>query len=325
MAAAPCPVCNGEHSQPLWRLGDRLFGTTEKLFGVRRCVRCCTDYLDPMPEPRELAGYYPQGYWVGPASADRAERLARVTELYRRLVLRDHVAFLRRVIDEQRRRGLTPRIIDVGCGDGSCLGALRADRCTGMDVSMPALRASRGRGLSAVRGSVCTGERPTAPFADGSFSLIASFHFLEHVPDPRPVIAELRRMLHPDGDLVIQVPNKGSWQARLLGRRWSGLDVPRHLVNYSARTLCDVLEECGLTVVRQSHYSLRDNPTILANSLVPGLYPLARQARRGPRAGPGAWCASAAYLAVTLAALPLTLLESACGRGAAVMVQARPA
>jgi len=237
----------------MWRLGDRLFGTTEKLFSLHRCARCSTDYLDPMPEPHELAGYYPQGYWVGPAPDDRTGRMARAAERYRRLVLRDHIAFVQRVIEEQQRRGLAPRIIDVGCGDGSFLGALGVECCTGMDVSMSALRAGRGRGLTLVHGSVCTGERPTAPFADGSFSLIASFHFLEHVRNPRPVIAELRRLLHPDGDLVIQVPNKASCQAGLFGRRWSGLDVPRHLVNYSARSLCDVLQECGFTVVRQSH------------------------------------------------------------------------
>lgn len=309
----------------MWRLGDRLFATTGKLFPMRRCTACGTDYLDPMPGAAELAGYYPQGYWVGPAPGERAGLLARVTEVYRRLVLRDHVAFVESVIEEQRRRGLMPRIIDVGCGDGSYLGALGADECTGMDISASALRASRLRGLTAVQGTICTEGRPSAPFADGSFSLITSFHFLEHVPDPRPVVAELRRMLHPDGDLVIQVPNKDSWQARLLGRRWAGLDVPRHLVNYSARTVCTLLEECGLKVVRQSHFSLRDNPTTLANSLVPTLYPPARQARRGRSTGVGAWCASATYLAVTVAALPFTFAESAFGRGAAVMVQARSA
>jgi SAM-dependent methyltransferase len=310
----------------MWQLGDRLFATTEKRFSIRRCAECDTDYLDAMPEAEELASYYPQGYWVGPASGKGGGGLlARASERYRRLVLRDHVGFAESVIEQQRQRGLTLRIIDVGCGDGSYLGALGADRCVGMDISGAALRESKRRGLAAVRGTVCAGERPTAPFADHSFSVITSFHFLEHVADPRPVLAELRRILHPDGDLILQVPNKDSWQARLLGRRWAGLDVPRHLVNYSARTLCRVLEESGFEVVRQSHFSLRDNPTTLANSLVPALYPPARQARRHPPTGLGAWGASMAYLAVTLGSLPFTLVESALGRGAAVMVQARHA
>ena len=66
----------------------------------------------------------------------------------------------------------------------------------------------------------------------------------------------------------------------------------------------------------------------LANSLVPALYPpgrQARQTRQHPPTGLGAWSGSLAYLAVTLGSLPFTLVESAFGRGAAVMVQARHA
>ena len=59
-------------------------------------------------------------------------------------------------------------------------------------------------------------------------------------------------------------------------------------------------------------------------SLVPGLYPPARVARLGPRSGLREWLANLAYLGVVSAAIPWTLAESAAGRGAAVMVEARP-
>ena len=67
------------------------------------------------------------------------------------------------------------------------------------------------------------------------------------------------------------------------------------------------------------------SPTTLANSLVPGLYPPARSARQTAARGVAGWTGDLAYLAVTLAAAPITLVESLAGRGAAVMVQARPA
>lgn len=323
--AESCPVCQHGGSRAMWRIGDRLFATTEKLFTVRRCDACGTDFLDPMPAGEELAGYYPEGYWVGPAPEQDVGLLARALATYRRMLLRDHVSFVREVIEQQGRRGLEPRILDVGCGDGSYLDALGAEGCMGMDISTSALGAMRLRGLTAVRGTVCDDDRPSAPFADDSFTLITSFHFLEHVADPRPVLGELRRILREDGDLVLQVPNKDSWQARLLGRRWGGLDVPRHLVNYSAGTLRRVLEDCGLKVVRESHYSLRDGPLTLANSLAPALYPPARVAREDVDAAASGWAPSLAYLGLTLAVLPFSLAESAFGHGAAVMVQARPA
>jgi SAM-dependent methyltransferase len=44
------------------------------------------------------------------------------------------------------------------------------------------------------------------PFEEGSFDLILCSHVLEHVPDDRAAIAELFRVLRPDGTAIIQVP-----------------------------------------------------------------------------------------------------------------------
>jgi hypothetical protein len=137
------------------------------------------------------------------------------------------------------------------------------------------------------------------------------------------VLAAMRELLREDGDLVLQVPNVRSWQARLLGRYWGGLDVPRHLVDYSDRSLVALLEREGFEVQAVNHHCLRDNPTTLANSLAPGLYPPARVVNGGAHSGPRALLANLSYLAITLACTPFAVLESLCGRGASVMVHAR--
>jgi SAM-dependent methyltransferase len=95
------------------------------------------------------------------------------------------------------------------------------------------------------------------------------FHVLEHVPDPRAYLVAARDLLAPDGRLVVQVPNAASWQFRLLGRRWSGVDVPRHLYDFRDRDVGRLLEECGMAVVRHKYFSLRDNPAGLASSVAP--------------------------------------------------------
>ena len=130
----------------------------------------------------------------------------------------------------------------------------------------------------------------------------------------------LRSLLSSRGRLIVQVPNVEAWQCRLLGRRWGGYDPPRHLLNYSATTLRRTLAENGFRVLRENHFSLRDNPTTLANSLAPALYPPARPARGTE--GRADWLANLAYLGLVLVVLPFTLVESAWGRGAAVMVEA---
>jgi SAM-dependent methyltransferase len=240
-------------------------------------------------------------------------------EAYRRFVLRDHVRFVGRIVQSQRASGKQVRVLDVGCGDGSFLQALGETECIGMDMSRAALRAAAARRIRGVLGTL--GDGALQP---QSFSLVTAFHFLEHVYPPEPALASMRELLQPGGDLVLQVPNVRSWQASLLGRYWGGLDVPRHLIDYSDRSLIQLLERCGFSVVAVNHHCLRDNPTTLANSLVPRLYPPARIACGGADHGFAALLANLGYLAVALACTPFAVLESLLQRGASVMVHARP-
>jgi SAM-dependent methyltransferase len=298
---------------------DRLFRTTDELFDLHICDACRTLFIEPMPSLERQARHYPDDYWMGPADGERPAAPSGLLESYRRFVLRDHVRFVRRALAGQRPRGLTPTLLDVGCGDGSFLAALGEAGSCGMDLSLPALRAVRARGLCAVRGTLTD-----CPLRPGSFTLVTAFHFLEHVRPAAAILAGMRELLAPGGELVLQVPNVRSWQARLLGRHWSGLDVPRHLVDYSDRTLVKVLDEAGFEVLAQNQHCLRDNPTLLANSLVPGLYRPGRLSRGGRTRGATALAQDLAYLAATLACMPFSMLESVCGRGASVMVLARP-
>jgi SAM-dependent methyltransferase len=310
-----CPGCGEADGDALWDVGDRLFATTDRRFQVLRCPGCALEFQAPPLSREEIASFYPSGYWVGPPEANaRAGLLSRATEAYRRLVLRDHVRFVRGVVGAQQAAGTWRGLLDVGCGDGSFLTALGARPAVGLDWSLDAVRSVRARGFASVRGGL-----DATPCAPGGFSTLTMFHYLEHVSPAPPLLAAVRRLLARDGRLVVQVPNADCWQRMLLRSRWAGYDPPRHLVHYTTATLRRTLEQNGLEVVRVTHASLRDNPTTLANSLAPALYPPARAAR-----GRDGWLGSLAYLGLVLAATPFALLESACGRGAAVMMEARP-
>ena len=323
-----CPGCRGNRSQLRWRLGDRLFRTTDKQFGIQECPDCSLLFLWPVPPADELAGYYPSGYWAGDPhvtgdpSVNGTGLHRRVTEAYRRFMLRDHVRFVRGAIAGQRRLGKSEvDLLDVGCGDGSFLAALGHRPCAGLDLSEGGVRACLSRGLEAHRGS--PEENPFAA-TDRRFDVVTMFHFLEHVPAPDTTLAHVRPMLKPDGQLIVQVPNCASLQARWLGEFWTGYDVPRHLVNYSPATLEAVLERSGFGVVEVSFQSLRDNPVLLASSIAPALYPPAAVARQGGRLHRQwrGWVGDVAFLGLTLASVPATWLEARFGRGAAVTVRA---
>jgi SAM-dependent methyltransferase len=58
------------------------------------------------------------------------------------------------------------------------------------------------------------------PFHDGSFNVVISSNVLEHVANPRQVVAEALRVLAPGGFLQFVVPNYGSWWEGHYGILW---------------------------------------------------------------------------------------------------------
>lgn len=279
------------------------------------CASCRLMRLFPRPSPAELRGFYPENYWYAPEQ-DAASWLV---ELYRRTVLADHVRFVRRALERSGEQG---PVVDVGCGGGLFLKILaeRGHRVAGIDFSLEAaVVAWRHHRVPVVCGSL---SRP--PFPAGSCAAVTMFHVLEHLYDPAAYLAAARDLLRPEGRLIVQVPNAACWQFLLLGERWSGIDVPRHLLNFRARDLEILLDRCGFETVREKHFSLRDNPAGLATSLVPGLDPMARRVRRVAETPGRKLARDLIYFALVLGSLPFTLLEAASGAGSTIMVEARP-
>jgi len=309
-----CLVCGSEDFAPLFRATDRLYHTTALEFDVVRCGQCGLLRLDPQPTAHELPLYYPSGYWFSPEQSTAG----RLEEAYRRLVLRDHIAF----VEGALRASGGGLLLDVGCGGGLFLGMLRERGVcgVGLDFSAQAARVTLERqGSPAVCGTL-----DQAPLRASSFACVTMFHVLEHLPDPREFLDAAHRLLMASGRLVVQVPNAASWQFHLLGRSWNGVDVPRHLFDFRDRDVEKLLDSCGFEVLRRKYFSLRDNPAGLASSLAPSLDPMARRVRRTPEGTGARLLKDLAYFALVAASLPFTVAEAAFRAGSTVMIEARP-
>jgi len=308
-----CPGCNATDFRSLFHASDRLYGTTDKSFVVVECASCRLIRLYPWPDLEELKTYYPETYWFAPGGGVAAS----LEDLYRRLVLRDHVNFA-----ETTLRAIPPGpVLDIGCG-GALFGRLLRQRgfpCIGLDFSQQAATV----GWKVNRVPVMVGDFMKPPFKPGSLACVTMYHVLEHLYDPGAALRSIRELLRPDGRLIIQVPNAACWQFVLLGEYWNGIDVPRHLVNFKDKDLDALLEFCGYEVLRHKYFSLRDNPAGLASSLVPWLDPMARRIRKQQESTPVRLLKDLAYLGIVAASVPLTVFEALCRAGSSVMIEAR--
>ena len=136
------------------------------------------------------------------------------------------------------------RLLDAGCGTGYNLVALaRFGRAIGLDLSPEAIRFCRARGVAALRGSVLR-----LPFRDACFDVVTSFDVLYHawVTDDRAAVAEMARVLRPDGFVLVRVP--------ALRALWGAHDLEvqsRH--RYARSELVALLGSCGLHVERATY------------------------------------------------------------------------
>lgn len=309
-----CPGCGEVGVRTLFHGRDRLFHTTDKSFLLVECKNCRLIRLEPRPTMQELSRYYPAEYWYTPDE----DAASKIEEQYRRFVLRDHVNFVMRALENSKQNGL---IVDVGCGGGLLLRMLRerGQAVLGLEKSQEAASAAwKQNHVAVVRGDLSEG-----PIERGTCAVVTMFHVLEHLHEPVQYLRSARDLLVSGGRLVIQVPNASSWQFLMFGEHWNGVDVPRHLVNYRQRDLEHLLDYCGFEVVRRKHFSLRDNPAGFASSIAPSLDPMARRVRKIRETPAVKLMKDLLYFGILIAGLPFTLFEAACGAGSTIMLEAR--
>jgi SAM-dependent methyltransferase len=119
------------------------------------------------------------------------------------------------------------RVLDCGCGLGWFLRVVeevRPCRLSGVDSDLPRLASAR-RELSP-RTGVAAGDVTRLPYADATFDKIILSEVLEHLPDDRAGLREVRRILKPGGLVAITVPNRDYpmlWDPVNRGRERLGL------------------------------------------------------------------------------------------------------
>jgi 2-polyprenyl-3-methyl-5-hydroxy-6-metoxy-1,4-benzoquinol methylase len=194
-----------------------------------------------------MAAHYPPHYVI-----NQFRPAARTAPLRQRLVAqqleRTDRLKVRRLL-AARRLDAGARVLDVGCNVGSFLAALRARTgcaVVGLEPAPIPARYAREHFQLDVREAFL--EEAADSFAPASFDAITLWHVLEHLRAPRRELQIIHALLKPGGTLIVEVPNFADPLRRLFGSSWAYVDVPRHLLHFTPRTLRMVLEHAGFAV-----------------------------------------------------------------------------
>jgi methionine biosynthesis protein MetW len=148
------------------------------------------------------------------------------------------------------------KVLDVGCSDGYLAGFLSKNDVYGVDYNSAAIeRARRVCKLAKVADLNNISSDATLLF-DEKFDVIVFADVLEHLIFPETVLQYFKKMLKPNGRLIISLPNVALWRVRiqLLFGRFDYVDYGvldnTHLHLYTFKSADKLVTSSGFKVIK---------------------------------------------------------------------------
>jgi len=222
---ASCSGCGSSKADVFLVARDRFHGRARD-YTLRRCGNCSLVWLDAPPSPQEMGQHYGPDYdrWIGGAGEDPSHWRER-----RNTLLKYKVG---------------GSILDLGCSAGGFLTSMKSPawKLHGIEMSDEVARKAEAR----CGAQVFVGDILDAPFAAESFDAITCFHVFEHLYHPREVLERVSNWLKPGGIFYTMMPNIDSAGARIFKSYWYALELPRHLYQFSPKSLGNLAQSVGL-------------------------------------------------------------------------------
>jgi len=218
-----CYLCGSDEFAPLVAIGKRR---------IRRCKQCGLGETESAVGEAAYDAAYLAQQWTGTDPSQKQVERAVRTEFSR--------------VNRIERSARGKRLLEIGVGHGYFLEAARRRgfKVRGLDLSSAAEEFCRARfGFAVLVTSIEDADLP-----QNVFDVIAAWHVLEHLADPRAALRKASAWLAPRGMIAVEVPNYESYDARVQGTHWQGWQPRYHRWHFTRQTLARLLQETGFAV-----------------------------------------------------------------------------
>lgn len=264
-----CEICGNVEHNKRHVAREMMFGYRDE-FEYLECARC--GCLQNVTVPDDLGRYYGDNYYSVKTRERKANRAYEAIKSARtRAFLGDGGWVGGALLQKFGPPGIPPwikhagarqdsRILELGCGTGDALRAMRSEGFTRLTGADPFLKDDIrvAPGLDIYKADVHA--------LKGQFDFIVLEHAFEHIPAQRATLDAMAKLLAPGGVIVIAIPVLGqAW--RHYGVNWFQLDAPRHLFLHTERSfrqladgfnVFDVVYDSGAAQFWASEQYVRD-------------------------------------------------------------------
>ncbi|WP_243349892.1 class I SAM-dependent methyltransferase [Parabacteroides sp. FAFU027] len=233
-----CPICDNSSFSDFLTCTDHY--ATQEVFKLQKCSKCGFVFTQDFPSEAFIGSYYETPDYISHTNTKKG--IVNFLYHYARSFMLNRKCKMIESISEVK----PGKILDYGTGTGFFLNAIKSKgwEITGIEKS-PSARAFAQKefGLEILAPSALQSVQSE------SCDIITLWHVLEHIEDLQGIIGEFKRILKPNGRLILALPNSGSYDALHYKEYWAAYDVPRHLWHFTPRTLFTFAQNNGLTLL----------------------------------------------------------------------------
>lgn len=231
-----CPICEGTTFEKVLTCKDHY--VSHETFQIKKCIGCDLLITSPRPDDTDLPRYYLSDEYLSHSSGV-SSLFSLIYNTARTFTLNWKSRLINKYLLNDQRT-----ILDVGCGTGEFLLSCKS---AGWDIQ-GVEPSQKAREIASKKLQVCVFQELNQ--VSTTSSIITLWHVLEHIPDLKASLRQLKTLLEKNGTLFIAVPNHRSTDAKKFGNAWAGYDVPRHLWHFSQKSMTQLLLKFNLKVVK---------------------------------------------------------------------------
>lgn len=235
-----CPNCNDGHYLIKHISKDFLF-SNEK-FTVVRCHLCGLDYTNPRVKESQIAHYYFSGY-IQHKEIKQSSTFKRNINRLGHLFGDPHKKILQAL-----KNNNAETVLDVGAGSGELLSILKEKsfKVTGVEKDSTCVERIRAKDIDCYCGDL---SEVMSEIGSKKFDAVVFHHAFEHLYNPKETLSMVYKLLNEKGIIYISLPNISSAEAKLFGKYWKGLDLPRHIVHYDVNSIKKIISDAHFNIM----------------------------------------------------------------------------
>ncbi|MCG2725693.1 MAG: class I SAM-dependent methyltransferase [Elusimicrobia bacterium] len=227
-----CDFCGSRDFKFLFSGHDYL-AFSPLTFNVMRCNKCGLVGLKPCPE--NLVKYY-DSYRKDSSEKD---------------IFLFPLLFPNRVKKIKKLKS-PGKILDIGCGAGGFLSDMQKEGWAVYGCDLDSNICDTAKNSTGLK-NIYTGDVLFLDFPDNFFDVITLWHVLEHLTNPKDTLRKINKLLKDGGILIVESPDFSSIQSKFFKDKWFSLDLPRHIHQFSPKTVKKICNSASLEIFKKDY------------------------------------------------------------------------